>query len=79
MDIDEEQKDSESVRFATIENPIASCDQHEPAKNHTTFRMVALGPNGNPQRASGKVLFTYDVKWTENKEVPWASHVGRPT
>mmetsp|Transcript_8035 Transcript_8035/g.11984 ORF Transcript_8035/g.11984 Transcript_8035/m.11984 type:complete len:434 (+) Transcript_8035:875-2176(+) len=34
--------------------------------------MVTQSSNG-PQPASGKVLFTYDVKWTENENVSWAS------
>jgi transmembrane 9 superfamily protein 2/4 len=75
-DDDEEDDDSssESFRVATIKNPIASCDYSIPEnkRKHTNYYMVTkVGPG--PQLASQKVLFTYDVKWTENKEVSWAS------
>lgn len=65
---------SENFRIATIKNPIPSCDYKIPenVRKHTNYYMVTkTGPG--PQLASQKVLFTYDVKWTENKEVSWAS------
>uniref|UniRef100_A0A7S3QEP7 Transmembrane 9 superfamily member n=1 Tax=Chaetoceros debilis TaxID=122233 RepID=A0A7S3QEP7_9STRA len=64
----------EGRKVAKINNPIASCDASVTAseKKHTTYQMAVHSPNG-PQPASGKVLFTYDVKWTENKDVSWAS------
>lgn len=56
----------------SINNPIASCDSRKKDKEHTSFDMVTQ--NGHSaQLASGKVLFTYDVIWTENKAVSWAS------
>ena len=52
----------------TIQNPIASCQPG--SEQHTTFDMAT---DRRPQRASGRVLFTYDVTWTENLDLPWAS------
>ena len=43
-----------------IFNPIASCV--EDPDRHTDYTMVA---DRTPQKAAGKVLFTYDVMWTE--------------
>lgn len=63
---------SESIRKATISNPIPSCDYTKKDRAHTNYSMVTKGKSG-PQPASGKVLFTYDVKWKENKDVKWAS------
>jgi len=55
---------------AKITNPIESCLPK--ATKHTDYDMVTT--HGHiPQLASGKVLFTYDVIWTENKELHWAS------
>jgi transmembrane 9 superfamily protein 2/4 len=79
-DDDDDSKDevdaskSESFRVASIKNPIASCDYSVPEnkRKHTNYYMVTKAGPG-PQPASQKVLFTYDVKWTENKEVSWAS------
>jgi transmembrane 9 superfamily protein 2/4 len=63
---------STASKKATIKNPIASCDPSKKEKKHTNYYMVTkMGPG--PQPASGKVLFTYDVKWTENPDVSWAS------
>jgi len=59
-------------RVADIQNPIRSCDRHASEKKHTTYDMV-YGRSREPQIASGKVLFTYDVTWKENKELHWAS------
>lgn len=53
-------------KVAKIKNPILSCKD---ASEHTNYEMI----NGKHQEASGKVLFTYDVIWTENKELKWAS------
>lgn len=57
---------------ATIENPILSCNPDIKARNHTDYDMV-YNSNRRPQPASGKVLFTYDVIWTENPYLHWAS------
>jgi transmembrane 9 superfamily member 2/4 len=53
-------------RSVTIENPIDSC-KDEPSA-HTNITML-----GNFQEASGTVLFTYDVIWTENPDLKWGS------
>lgn len=69
-DDDGEAKDAEKFEVATIENPIESC---KPKSNkHTNYYMTHHNGHG-AQAASGKVLFTYDVIWKENKEVSWAS------
>ena len=34
---------------------------------------MIYGNGREPQEAAGRVLFTYDVIWTENKELHWAS------
>jgi len=73
-DDDGETKGEESsFKVASIDNPIPSCDPKiGEKKKHTNYYMITH--NGHePQPASGKVLFTYDVVWTENKEVSWAS------
>lgn len=57
---------------ARIENPITSCNTASKTSNHTTYDMIYSG-NRRPQLASGKVLFTYDVVWTENPDLHWAS------
>mmetsp|Transcript_14632 Transcript_14632/g.19102 ORF Transcript_14632/g.19102 Transcript_14632/m.19102 type:complete len:667 (-) Transcript_14632:162-2162(-) len=57
-------------KLATIKNPIASCALN--SQEHTSFEMVTA-PGRLLQPASGKVLFTYDVKWIENPDLPWAS------
>jgi transmembrane 9 superfamily protein 2/4 len=62
------------VEWASIKNPIASCNPTISAdeKTHTNYDMVTdIGRE--PQLASGKVLFTYDVHWEENDELHWAS------
>ena len=66
----------ESYRFdehkqyhrVSIQNPIASCKPG--SQNHTTDNMLA---ERDPQPASDNVLFTYNVTWIANHEVPWAS------
>lgn len=57
-----------------IKNPILSCDASIPPseREHTTYDMV-VERGREPQPASGKVLFTYDVHWVENLELQWAS------
>jgi transmembrane 9 superfamily protein 2/4 len=53
-----------------ITNPIESCKPG--SQVHTTYDMIA-NAGVRPQEASGKVLFTYDVIWTENRDLKWAS------
>jgi transmembrane 9 superfamily member 2/4 len=36
---------------------------------HTNYDMVEAAA---AQEASGEVLFTYDVRWTENQDLQWA-------
>ena len=59
-------------KVAKINNPIASCDLSATGKEHTSWKMVTAD-NREPQVASGQVLFTYDVVWTENPDLHWAS------
>lgn len=60
--------------FVTINNPIESCVSNSTNKRHTEFGMLNSGLfRRNQQLASGKVLFTYDVVWVENPNVPWSS------
>merc|ERR1712038_107703 len=69
---DDDGENGSSSNVATIDNPIKSCDENVKDKQHTSFFMITH--NGHErQPASGKVLFTYDVIWKENKEVSWAS------
>ena len=51
--------------------PIDSCDPKK-GKAHTDFDMLTSS-QVKPQLAGGKVLFTYDVIWKENKDLVWAS------
>ena len=51
---------------AKIINPISSCDSSQKTKHHTDWDMV-MEDGREAQEASGKVLFTYDVTWIENK------------
>lgn len=72
-DDDATTKDSgvtKNKKSATITNPIASC--LDGSAVHTTYEMIQ-GATRAPQLASGQVLFTYDVTWTENKDLKWAS------
>eukprot|EP00565_Helicotheca_tamesis_P008442 CAMPEP_0185724482 /NCGR_PEP_ID=MMETSP1171-20130828/943_1 /TAXON_ID=374046 /ORGANISM="Helicotheca tamensis, Strain CCMP826" /LENGTH=670 /DNA_ID=CAMNT_0028392343 /DNA_START=47 /DNA_END=2059 /DNA_ORIENTATION=+ len=72
-EVDADDEGSSSFKVADIENPIASCNPAiKNKKEHTSYDMV-YGRGREPQPASGKVLFTYDVKWVENKELHWAS------
>lgn len=61
-----------SFTVAKINNPIASCKPNSKKKVHTDYNMITADGR-EPQLASGKVLFTYDVSWIENKELHWAS------
>jgi transmembrane 9 superfamily protein 2/4 len=64
--------DSDNVlpKIAKIKNPMNSCRPGN--KAHTTYDMVTEDGR-QMQPASGQVLFTYDVIWTETREVSWAS------
>jgi transmembrane 9 superfamily protein 2/4 len=64
---------SYSPKLANITDPIKSCaDNNAKRRVHTNFDMVTA--NGvESQLAEGKVLFTYDVIWTENRDLHWAS------
>lgn len=59
-------------KVADIQNPIESCNPKSSNKEHTRYEMV-YARGREPQPASGRVLFTYDVIWTENKDLHWAS------
>lgn len=71
---DEDGDGSEAVekpfKVADIINPIPSCNGRNSV--HTNYDMV-YARGREPQLASGKVLFTYDVIWTENMDLHWAS------
>eukprot|EP00980_Cylindrotheca_fusiformis_P014932 scaffold4083_cov95-Cylindrotheca_fusiformis.AAC.1 len=58
----------------TIKNPIDSCNKDIPLahRQHTLYDMVTK-KGRDPQEASGRVLFTYDVEWVQNDAVHWAS------
>ena len=57
-------------KVADIINPISSSNGKKAV--HTNYDMV-YARGREPQLASGKVLFTYDVIWTENSDLHWAS------
>lgn len=59
---------------AKIKNPIASCNPNTAyeSRPHTNYNMI-VEDGREPQPASGQVLFTYDVIWTEDKNTTWAS------
>ena len=59
------------TKLPNINNPISSCTE-DMATWHTDWSMITA-QGREPQLASGKVLFTYDVIWTENKDLKWAS------
>jgi transmembrane 9 superfamily protein 2/4 len=64
---------SYSPKLANITNPIESCAGNNTKRRvHTTFEMVTAS-DFECQLPEGKVLFTYDVIWTENKDLYWAS------
>eukprot|EP00560_Eucampia_antarctica_P001193 CAMPEP_0197833196 /NCGR_PEP_ID=MMETSP1437-20131217/18162_1 /TAXON_ID=49252 ORGANISM="Eucampia antarctica, Strain CCMP1452" /NCGR_SAMPLE_ID=MMETSP1437 /ASSEMBLY_ACC=CAM_ASM_001096 /LENGTH=510 /DNA_ID=CAMNT_0043437101 /DNA_START=216 /DNA_END=1745 /DNA_ORIENTATION=+ len=54
-----------------ILNPIASCKSGN--KNTHTVESMVYNGHHDYQVASGDVLFTYDVTWTENKNLHWGS------
>lgn len=70
---DDEQDQFIPEKVATIKNPIPSCDPKisYADRKHTDYDMVTDGRD--PQPASGKVLFTYDVHWVRNEKLKWAS------
>jgi len=69
------------VRF-TVEPFSVKHDGSEPSKDlssckkgateHITYEELKESPVGN-QLAEGEILFTYDVTWTENLDLHWAS------
>lgn len=69
---DDVDSDEEDFKAATIKNPIGSCDPKVQNKAHTDYEMITY-KGREPQLASGQVLFTYDVIWTENEKLHWAS------
>lgn len=71
-DDDDDNSEEGTFTVAKINNPIASCNPKSKKKVHTDYNMVTADGR-EPQLASGKVLFTYDVSWIENKELHWAS------
>ncbi len=56
-------------RVANVYNPIPSCSGGDV---HTDYNMITA-PRREPQLASGKVLFTYDVIWRKNRDLKWAN------
>jgi transmembrane 9 superfamily protein 2/4 len=69
--------DEEAERIARIIDPVESCSpekrpKHRTFYDHTRYEML-YSRGREPQPASGKVLFTYDVIWIENKELDWPS------
>lgn len=65
-----EDEDAQSGENETTDilNPIDSCKKG--ATKHTDFEMQG---QSSSQTATGPALFTYDVIWTENKSLHWAS------
>jgi transmembrane 9 superfamily protein 2/4 len=64
---------SYSPKVANITNPIESCAGNNVQRRvHTNFDM-ATASGVERQLAEGKVLFTYDVIWTENSALDWSS------
>jgi transmembrane 9 superfamily protein 2/4 len=60
----------EDGKGAVINKPILSCDPNAKIQNHTSYDMAMAS---DPQPASGKALFTYDVIWRENPNLPWSA------
>lgn len=71
---DDDDETDEVFEVADISNPITSCDPRMSAnkKIHTNYDMIVENGRSH-QLASGNVLFTYDVIWTENPSLHWAS------
>jgi transmembrane 9 superfamily protein 2/4 len=62
-----------NIKLANITNPIESCAGNNARERvHTNFNMVT-GNGVESQLAEGKVLFTYDVIWVENRDLYWSS------
>jgi transmembrane 9 superfamily protein 2/4 len=62
-----------SPKLANITSPIESCAGNNVQRRvHTNFEMVTAR-GVEKQLAEGKVLFTYDVIWTENRDLHWSS------
>ena len=73
-EVDDETEDGGKQNYdvAELENPIESCRTDLKTRVHTNYDMVTSAGH-EPQPAHGKVLFTYDVIWTENLDLHWAS------
>jgi len=61
--------DDDTYTIAEIKDPILSCNPHM-NNTHTESSMVS---QGSAQLSSGPVLFTYDVIWSNNEDLQWAS------
>ena len=77
MDRDDEDGDggdsTTPFEHAYIYNPFASCKNSSGSSSaHTNYDMV-YARGREPQLASGKVLFTYDIIWTEMKDISWSN------
>ncbi|KAG7366482.1 endomembrane protein 70-domain containing protein [Nitzschia inconspicua] len=73
QEAEEEEGFPKLQKWAKIKKPIASCDPTvgNDKRSHTSWEMVTeIGRD--PQPASGRVLFTYDVHW-ESSDIHWAS------
>lgn len=57
-------------RLVEFRDPIASCRQSF-IRQHTNYDMITAAGR-RPQEANGDVLFTYDVRWLENRNVKWS-------
>uniref|UniRef100_A0A7S0GAF1 Transmembrane 9 superfamily member n=1 Tax=Proboscia inermis TaxID=420281 RepID=A0A7S0GAF1_9STRA len=68
-ELDDDDDDEVTTDKAKITNPISSCGALK-GTNHTSWNMLR---NHKPALASGKTLFTYDVTWVQNDDLPWAS------
>ena len=68
---DDDDGEESTVKIANIKKSTKSCQAKSSEKLHTSFEMVKS--DVKPQPVEGKILFTYDVIWKENKEVSWAS------
>jgi len=66
---DDTNEEGKGTKVAKFIKPIMSCAAGN-KKVHTNYYMVEAA---GPQLASGKVLFTYDVIWKENKELKWTN------
>ena len=72
--IDEESEQSADGEFKVeLVDPIPSCDPKRKSNIHTDYDMIKNMEKRDGQVASGQVLFTYDVTWTVNADLKWAS------